>query len=394
MGELMQLMVDKTRLEETSEGRGWRMSPLDREVADALEPAWRDLLHNAVENNINFAPWFVIPSMPLLEAMAPKIVTFYSDGKLIGLLIVREDFGYAKIPLKFYKTALQPHQFLGTPLVRKGYTEQFADRLLDWLAGARRSINFFLLPLMSGENDVVSAIKSACAQSGNGFAELDRRTRAAMLPTGGKPEHFDRHLSANRRKSLRRQWRNLSSQGEPVFERLNNKRDVPSWLEGFFTLENMGWKKEQSGAIQENPRDVAYYREMAPAAFDDGALNFFRLTLSGKPIAYTMDFVSGSFAYTMRCAHDLAFRRFSPGVLMEYESLKFYRQNMPDVFVDSCAHADNQMLNSMWPDRKAIVTIAIGRRETLHNLQFKAMTMMKNQMNRRLHAAESIGGVR
>ncbi len=351
---------------------------LTLQVAHALELEWSDLALNAIEKNIFSFPWFVIPSLPLLVKKNPEIVTIYQGNLLIGFLVIQKDFGYAKLPISFYRTALHPHQFLGTPLIREGYEDQFVAGICAWLDAAPRKRCFLLLTHLTGDSKMTNAIETTCKAQNRQLIELDRFQRAAIISGLQDKEVSENQLSASRRKSLHRKLKNLTAQGGVTIERLSSEDEIGSWLEDFLNIENTGWKREKETSILSSAANIAFYRKMTASAFKNGSLNFFRLSVAGKPISYTLDITCAPYAYCLKSAFDPSYKKYSPGVLMEYETLKYYSQHKLISIVDSCTDPKNKMLNELWPNRKPIVTLALARRGAAYKLQFAISHMLKN----------------
>ncbi len=363
-------------------GLTWQCDTLTIDSATALEFAWADLARNANEKNIFTFPWFVIPSLTLLARFDPRIVTIYQDGLLIGLLLVRGDIGYAKLPVPFYRTALHYEQYLGTPLVRAGFEAQFAEGLCAWLDTAPARYCFLALTLMTGEGAVADAIGAQCAAQKRHRMTLNQFRRAAIAPLPQNQETTDFDLGAGRRKSLRRSMRSLSALATVAVERLSDQADLVDWIEDFLRLENTGWKREAGSSILSCPNEAALYRQIISCAFHNGSLNFSRLCLGGQPIAYTLDIVIGRHAYCLKSAIDQTYKKFAPGVLMEFETLKYYRQQQGIELVDSCTAPDNALLNELWPDRKLIVDIIVARKGVGYGGLFTVIQRIKSRTSK------------
>lgn len=357
----------------------WKTARLDAPFARAIEAQWSDLAQHAIEKNIFLYPWFIIPSLPLLAKHTPQIVTIYAGDLLIGLLMVRSDFGYAKLPLYFARTALHHEQYLATPLVRQGYAAQFASGLCAWLDDRPSRDSFLMLSWVTGNSEIQDAILATCADQQRQCAEFNRFERAAIGPVQpnialAKAESL---LSSNRRKSLMRSRKSLSALGALSIEKLSRQEQVADWLDDFLTMENSGWKRENRSSILSSADETALYRQMVASAFDQGHLHFFRLCLAGKAIAYTLDIIALPHAYCLKSAFDQAYKKYAPGVLMEFETLQYYYQHGDFDLVDSCTAPDNAMLNSLWPDRKPIVDLAIARKGGGHQQLFAVMVFLK-----------------
>ena len=119
---------------------------------------------------------------------------------------------------------------------------------------------------------------------------------------------------------------------------------------------------------------------MIAEAFAAQNLHFSRLCIDGEPIAYTLDIVVPPNSYCLKSAIDQRYRKFSPGVLMEYETLKHYLRSDAFTQVDSCSAPDNMMLNQLWPDRKAIADFAIARKGAAYAMLFRCIRGMKQML--------------
>ncbi|MEL7540126.1 MAG: GNAT family N-acetyltransferase [Pseudomonadota bacterium] len=355
---------------------------------DALTPhliaevraEWLDLAVSASEKNTYFLPWFIEASLHLESMKNVRPLRIYAEKALIGLWLFTEDFGYAKLPVFFRRTALHPHQFSGTPLVRRGDEQSFIEGILGWLDASSLKQSFLLLPMMTGEGPLFTAFIDACGEQGRTWYELTRNQRAALNPIKSARRSAVDHIGKSRRRGLKRRREKLSDIGPVRFERLRSRDDIDPWLTDFLRLENQGWKKDKGNAILQNPQDIALYGALVPAAFEHGHLNFSRLVIDDKPIAYAMDLICEDYIYCLKCAHDRAYRKFAPGILLEFELLREYDNLDKDYHIDTCAAPDNAMLNDLYPDRKPYVTLAIARKNAFYARQLQLIKFLKRKM--------------
>ncbi|MEM1053039.1 MAG: GNAT family N-acetyltransferase, partial [Pseudomonadota bacterium] len=363
-------------------GLSWRCDVLTEKSVRKLASEWQDLAENAVEKNIFQLPNFIFHSLPLLSSQDPHIVTIRQDGLVIGLAILRRDLGYAKLPVPFWKSASHPEQYLGSPLVRAGYEQEFTAGLTAWLDRSPAQICFLQLNKLAGDGAVANALLNQCRSDHRAVLIAERHQRAAIRPNTrvGSADHS--HLSVSRRKSIRRARKRLEAMGELSIERLSEGDQLSDWTDQFLAMENTGWKKEASSSILSCRHETALYQATIPEAFESGNLNLTRLCLDGKPIAFTLDILSSSIGYCLKSAIHPDFRKFSPGVLMEFETLKYYSQR-PDLrLIDSCTHPDNAMLNELWPDKRTTLDLAIGRRGIAYEAVFKVIQSAKVLLRR------------
>jgi CelD/BcsL family acetyltransferase involved in cellulose biosynthesis len=93
-------------------------------------------------------------------------------------------------------------------------------------------------------------------------------------------------------------------------------------LEEGFTIEGSGWKTEAGSAIQAVPNAHRFYREIAGWAAARGWLRLAFLRLDGRPLAFDFCLETGDAFYALKGGYDIDYRRFGPGSLLTYESLR------------------------------------------------------------------------
>jgi CelD/BcsL family acetyltransferase involved in cellulose biosynthesis len=360
----------------------WQCEALTQEVVEALQTEWTQLAEEASEKNVFQFSWFILNSLPLLASKAPNIVTIRLGTALVGLVIVHRDLGYAKLPIPFWTSALHPEQFLGTPLVRTGSEDVFAAGLCGWLDESPLQYCFIKLSQITADGPVSRAIIDHCRREKRAVLSANRNSRAAIAPGDWRGSTADSLLSSSRRKSLKRSMKRLLNQGDVSIEKLGNADQLANWTERFLALEDTGWKHEAGSSILSCEHETGLYRAIIRTAFKNGNLHFSRLCLNGEPIAYTLDIHAPPTGFSLKSAIDPRFRKASPGVLMEYETLKYYLGREELALIDSCTAPDNAMLNELWPDRQPIMDLAISRKGTVYDLMFRSVRAAKALLGR------------
>lgn len=374
---IFSLDASSTKRNATSIATG-RCEPLTRDLCCTLQAEWENLAAAASLRNIFQFPSFVRNSLPLLCEHDPKIVTIRSEGLLIGIVILRRDIGYAKLPVSFWRSALHHEQYLGEPLVRAGFEDQFAAGLCTWLDHAPRDCCFLNLSMVSTDGPLAKAMERQCANDGRKILTANHFERAAILPVQHDGMQAKDLLRPSRRKSIKRAMTSLSKQGEVSLERLTDPAQLRDWTTQFLAMENTGWKHENGSSILCCEKETALYEAMIGEAFEAGNLHFSRLCLNRKPIAFTLDIAAAPVGYCLKSAIDQEYRKLSPGVLMEFETLKYYLGNKECLLLDSCSAPENALLNEMWPDRKAIMDLAIARKGLVYGVIFQGMYTIKS----------------
>ncbi len=113
------------------------------------------------------------------------------------------------------------------------------------------------------------------------------------------------------------------------------------------------------------------------------------LRLDGRAIAMLITLLSGRTGFSFKTAFDEDFARFSPGVLLQRESLDLLELHRLDR-IDSCAAPDHPMIDSLWRERRAIVRLLLPLPGARNRLLFAAARMAQ----RLWHAGKSLTGPR
>jgi len=129
-------------------------------------------------------------------------------------------------------------------------------------------------------------------------------------------DEYERSLSRNRRKGLRRNRRRLEEEGRVLFEVHDGRTDLDGLLAEVFAVEAAGWKGRRGTAISSQPQTTRFYTEVARWAADRGWLRIGLLRLDGRPIACDLAIVEGGAWYTLKAGYDEDFRAFGPGALL------------------------------------------------------------------------------
>lgn len=362
-------------------GLTWQCEKLTFEILKGLEKDWNNLYLSASEENYFFDHHYIINSLPLLNKYKPKILTIWDDKELIGLIILRTDIGYGKLPLPFWRPALHFEQYLGTPIVSAHKEDKFALALCKWLDNAPLHCGFLNLAMLSCDSDISKAIQKHCNQEGRLFFRVNSFKRAAIMPSQHNGLDPEKLMSTSRRKNIRKSMDRLSQLGNIRIERLSKESDLISWIDHFFALEDTGWKHENGSSILSCAYEAALYREIIKAAFHRKNLIFTRLCLDGEALAYTLDIASGQHGYCLKSAINHDYRKYSPGIIMEFETLKYYLEQHHYTHLDSCTAPDNHLLNELWPDKIAISDLVIERKGFLFSMIFRAIYAIKSKNN-------------
>jgi hypothetical protein len=353
----------------------------------ALAPhvdAWTALGDEAEEPNVFWSPWLLRPALDAFagDERGPRqveVLLFHAPHPthklrpevLVGVCAL-EHRRARLVPLPTTRSFRHPAIHLGTPIVRPGFARAVADRLLDHLGDRRRVVT---LQEIRGDGPFHDALIDALNARGWGHVGLLRSTRALLLPDpGGADAYLDRALAGKRRKELRRQRDRLAEQvGALAVETLAAGDDARPWLEQYLTLEAAGWKGHQGGALAARPDTRRFFTEAMTGAHQQGRLHMMRLTgaRAAGPLAVKCNLIAGVGAFAFKITFDERQARFSPGVQLELENIRWFHQQAAAGrlrWMDSCAHHTRFMINHLWTARRPVEWLAFSTGHTSSDL--------------------------
>ncbi len=326
-----------------------------------------ELVAHASEPNIFFESWFLRAALSHLRQSDQEI--------LVTLVCAPEGTPLALIPLHvasrslrspFRRTSVWQHRhcFLGTPLLRATREVEAFTLFLAWLRSYTPRASLFTLPCMSADGPVYQAIVAALRNERLAWVETVRYQRAFQAGGLSTDEHFSR-LSKRMRKELKRKERRMEESGPTELLSLSPSSDLEAWAETFLRMEASGWKGRAQSALQTNPMDLAFFREILAQALPRGKLAMTLLQLNQQPTAGMVSFLSGDGAFAFKIAYDEQFAHFSPGALATLYSLQALLLNNRVRWIDSSAAPNHPLLDKLYLDRRTIVTLEIGLHGTL-----------------------------
>lgn len=197
------------------------------------------------------------------------------------------------------------------------------------------------------------------AASGH-FAIVESWERASLDLAGAYEQWFEGNFERKRRKEYRRLRARLGEQGTLTAEVLAPGGDVAPWAEDFLALEAKGWKGRRGTALGQVPGAAASLTAAMTGLHRSGHLRFWRLGLDGRAVAMLYAIVDGSEAWLGKIAHDPAFDRFSPGVLMILEATGRMFADGSITRADSCAIPGHPMIGNIWRDRLGVADVMLA----------------------------------
>jgi CelD/BcsL family acetyltransferase involved in cellulose biosynthesis len=328
---------------------------LVRPGADAVEDLaaeWTALAANASEPNAFAEHWFVAASLPNMAGGRDiRLMEVRRAGRLIGILPVAVEKGYARLRLRTLQNWCHDQMFLGTPLVAAGEEGAFWTAILDALDEADWAPNLLHLRGITEGGPVHRAL-------GRRGAVVHREIRAFLESDLSPQAYYEQAVRQKKRKEIRRLRNRLAETGGVSAQVLDDGAALGAWCDTYLAIEKAGWKGAAGSALACTPATERFFRDAVEAAWGAGRLQFLRLDAGGKTIAMLVNFLSPPGSFSFKTVFDEDYARFSPGVLIQIENLAILAN--PEIrWMDSCAAEDHPMIDSLWTERRNIVRITI-----------------------------------
>ncbi len=321
----------------------------ERDVAE-----WQALSDQAVEANPFYEPGFVLPAAATLSRPGVvQLVTLSQGGRMVAAFPATS--GRWRQALPALSSWRHKYCFLGTPLVHKDIDAGAVfTRLLHALPAVteRRTL---ILEQMGADGPLHKCLLEAATALGWATA-LDRCEERASLQRRDDSAYLDHH-PRKRTKELRRLRRRLADEVGAAVEAVDvtNDRAAP---DRFMGLEAPGWKGLRATAMASKPDEAAMFRAICANFKARGQLRMLELSGGGEVMAALSSLKSGDGLFTFKICFDEKFARFSPGILLLVDTIDlFHAEGLH--WIDSCAASDNRMINSLWPNRRTVSTLAL-----------------------------------
>jgi CelD/BcsL family acetyltransferase involved in cellulose biosynthesis len=364
--------------------------PLAIEVVrsvDALEahgPALEALAARAIEPNVFYEPWLLLPALRAYGqgARLEFVLVFQSDARatrgpdaLVAFFPLERRHSYKRLPVHTLRLASHVHCFLCTPLVRADRARQALAAFLDWLGAGTAAVMEFRD--IAGEGPFHQLLVQMLHERARPPWVVDWHTRALFRPRRDADAYVGAAISGRHAKELRRKHRRLAEQGRLEYRELKVGEDLQPWLEQFLELEARGWKGTVGGALACNARGRTFFATAVAEAHRRGRLMALGLYLDDRPLALKCNFLAADGSFAFKIAFDEAYAAWSPGLLLEFENIRRLHDRPEVRWMDSCAHARHALINRIWLDRRTVQTLAFGTGRAPGDLAIALMSLLR-----------------
>lgn len=320
------------------------------DVIDSLAAEWSALAGQVAEPNPFAEHWFAAVALRTLGAGREiRLLEARRGGRLIGVMLVSIERGYARLPVRFVQNWYHDHIFLGDPPIAAGEEQAFWAAILATLSEAAWAPGFLHLRGLA---------EGGAAQRALPGDIVHRRLRAFLHSELDPGAYYARAVRPKKRKELRRLRNRLEEIGAVRLRLLADGGDLAAWCDAYLALERAGWKGREGSGLACRPETERFFREALAAAHAAGQLQFLRLDVGGRPIAMLVNLLTPPGSYSFKTVFDEDYARFSPGVLIQIENLKVLERDDID-WMDSCAVDDHPMIDGLWTERRSIVRMTV-----------------------------------
>ncbi len=345
--------------------------------------AWERIAKGACEPNVFALPWMVLPALVALDPQQKaRLAMVHNDaGALIGVMPVATAPRLGRVPLQIVGDWCHPNSFLSPICIADGAEMAFWQALLPALAVVAPRARLVALNRVAEGSTVHQGLVTAAAQEHRPLVIEQQIVRAMLAPDCDAEAYWQAAVRPKKRKELRRQWKRLNELGAIGIDTLAADGDVGAWIDEFVALEASGWKGSAGSAIASAAATDGFFRSAIAAAHGAGALCFTALRLDGRAIAMLITLIDGNAGFSFKTAFDEDLARFSPGVLLQRESLDILAARKLD-WIDSCAAQDHPMIDSLWRERRTILCLTMPMPGRANRLIFDALQAAKQIWHR------------
>lgn len=342
--------------------------------------AWDDLALNALEPNVFYEPWLLLPALKAFGAgLDLRFLLLYSATEtpvLCGFFPLLRQRGYKGLPLTITRCWRYKYAALCTPLIRAETSYDCLATFHDWLKHDSASGVLLRLEQINGDGLWQQLLTGYFNHTACPALVEESHTRAFFERATDSEDYLTAALSAQRRKYLRKQERRLERLGQVEYIVQPQAAPVETWLEQFLTLEAQGWKGRAGSALASNPASKQFFLEAMHEGQRRQRLLLLALQLDGQPIALKCCLRAGAGSFAFKIAYDEQYEHASPGWQLELATIRHLHQDTTIEWMDSCAKAQS-FTNQVWPARRTIQTVLVATGKTGSDLLISTIPLLR-----------------
>jgi CelD/BcsL family acetyltransferase involved in cellulose biosynthesis len=247
------------------------------------------------------------------RAFAPeglRLLCARRDSELVGLVPFLEHRGVVRSPTNWH-----------TPVFGWLARDDEVRAVLaaNLVARVRTRLD---LSFLDADDPMLAAIQAAARATGRRTISRAIMHSPYVMLEGTDWGSYRASLSRSTRREAERLLRRLGEKGDVQVEFGDGDRELETLLTEGFALESSGWKRQRGTAIESDRATRDFYAEVAAWAHERGELLLAFLRLGDRAIAFDLCLEATGATYVLKGGFDPELRRFGPGMVLTYESLK------------------------------------------------------------------------
>jgi CelD/BcsL family acetyltransferase involved in cellulose biosynthesis len=316
------------------------------------------------------------------QGVALRFILIYAEHAgepplLCGFLPFEWVGRYNRLPLARLRLWRHKHCYLGTPLLRRGHARECLAAFLDWMRTGPCRASLVEWGLVTADGAFHEALAGALEDTGRRSFISRKATRALLRPRADGEAFLTAALPAKSRREFRRLERRLAESGGLRYTAPGSDAETERWIQDFLSLEARGWKGRRGSAFDCNDANRSFFLSIAREAARRGRLMMLGLHVGDRPVALKCNFLAGRGSFAFKIAYDESYARFSPGTLLELENIRRFHARSELQWMDSCADPEHFMVNRLWLDRRAVMTMTTATGRTASDFVVAAMPALR-----------------
>jgi CelD/BcsL family acetyltransferase involved in cellulose biosynthesis len=308
---------------------------------------WRDLVSRAAEPNPFFEPDYLRATVRY-RGVTVTLVTVFDGDDLVACLPLYSHERMSRFRLPVWGIP----NVLGIPHVDPAYADMGLRTAIEFLSarwGVRRILRLHRVPADGAVGPAllaaVDSVRCSSLESASSICPLVKRRSS--------PTYLDDTLQGRTRRKLGQKRRNFERVlGERL--RLVDRGSEPLAVERFLALEAAGWKGDARTAMLSIPGEADFFRAVCSTFAAGNRLRLLSLEAGDTTVAMRCDVLAGDRLFSLKATYDEHFARFSPGLLLEVDSLPIFHDS-PAAWLYSATNYPDSPAFLLYPDRQVLV---------------------------------------
>ena len=350
-----------------------------------LVPAWKRLAECCLCPNIFYEPQLFIPAWKYLRQGNVRLAVIQAAQRaqpgapkvLCGILPLEISRTTHGLPIRSAKLWQHLHCFLTTPLIRSDFAQETLSKFVEFLREDEHGVGILNLPCISAEGPFQHALVDFVREQNLAWMQKDVYRRALFVRKNSD-EVFMEDWPRKRRHELSRLERRLEEAGKLVVEEFHVGDDSELFADQFLALEAMGWKGLQGTAMATTQAQANFLKAAMLELASENRLMGLTLRLNDTPLAMKANFLTHNGGFAFKIAYHPEWAKFSPGAVLEKINVSKLHETTQVHWMDSCAVPDHPMINTLWPERRVLQSVAIATGRKGSRAAIAAMPLMKH----------------